>query len=135
MGTVTESVEDADDEVLWAEWAKSQARAARAFEEVLLLRKEMQRVLEFLQWKATWWLSQDDLRSDDKVLAEGLHAYAHVQADLQLSLATHFCSIWQKPLQEVDNLPRQHGPTPHDIQFTMLAANKEDVVDDGNIYI
>lgn len=125
-----------------------------------MLREEMRHVLEFLRWKATWWLSQGNLRSDDKVLVEGLCAYAHVQADLQLSLVIHFRSIWQKPLQEVDDIPRQHGPTPHDIQFTMPAANEdededkdedededeeledfadevydEDVVDDGNIYV
>jgi hypothetical protein len=55
-GTFTDDPENANDEILRAEWSKSRARAARAREEVLLLREEMRRVLEFLGWKARWWL-------------------------------------------------------------------------------
>jgi hypothetical protein len=61
---------DAADDIVKSEWAKSRARAARACEEVLLLREEMRRTLEFLQWKAKWWLSRSDLRSAEPGVAE-----------------------------------------------------------------
>lgn len=91
-------------------------------------------VLEFLQWKATWWLSQCNLRSSDKVIGEGLCAYAHIQADIQLSLATHFRSIWQKPLQEVDDFPIQHGPTPHDIPL-LVPVETQTATDKGTLVV
>ena len=93
--------EDLSDDILRAEWAKSRARAARATEEVLLLREEMRRVLEFLAWKADWWSMRVDWRSDiNKDLTEGLRAYAHTQANLQTMLSTEFRSIWKAPLND-----------------------------------
>jgi hypothetical protein len=96
---------DAADNIVRSEWAKSRARAARACEEVLLLQEEMQRTLEFLQWKARWWLSRSDLKSAEPGVAEGLRAFAHEQAALQLSLSEEFRSIWQQSLrdQEAEN--------------------------------
>jgi hypothetical protein len=89
------------DDILRVEWAKSRARAHRAKEEVLLLREEMRRVLEYLEWKAKWWMLQAGLRSVDTGLSEGLHSYAEVQSQLQHSLANHFRSIWKQPLANV----------------------------------
>jgi hypothetical protein len=65
----------------------------------------MRRTLEFLQWKAKWWLSRSDLRSAEPGVAEGLRAFAQGQAELQLSLSKEFRSIWQQPLrdQEAEN--------------------------------
>jgi len=53
-GTMVDNPDNSNDDILRVEWVKSRARAARAHEEVLLLREEMRRVLEFLQWKANW---------------------------------------------------------------------------------
>jgi len=94
------------DEVLQIEWAKSRARAARAAEEVLLLREEMRRVIEFLKWKSKWWVSRAECPSEDKGLVEGLCAYAYKQASLQKGLSQHFQSIWKTPLEalSVDQL-------------------------------
>jgi hypothetical protein len=93
--------EDSSDDILRSEWAKSRARAARATEEVLLLREEMRRVLEFLAWKADWWSKRLGWRTDINMdLAEGLRAYAHTQANLQTTLSTEFRTIWKAPLSD-----------------------------------
>jgi len=92
--------DDATDDIFRAEWAKSRARAARASEEVLLLREEMRRVTSFLGWKAKWWRSQEARREVDATLREGLKAYAIVQANLQDILAADFLAIWKKPLDD-----------------------------------
>jgi hypothetical protein len=104
--------EDSSDDILRVEWAKSRARAARATEEVLLLREEMRRVLEFLAWKADWWSTRVGWRRDiNKDLAEGLRAYAQTQADLQTTLSTEFRTIWRSPL---DDAAHAEDPTGED---------------------
>lgn len=124
--------EDSSDDILRAEWAKSRARAARATEEVLLLREEMRRVLEFLAWKAGWWTTRLDWRGDtNKDLAEGLRAYAHTQADLQTTLSTEFRTIWRAPL---DDASRVEDPTGEDddpnVSDTEDSDDDDPVVDD-----
>jgi hypothetical protein len=89
------------DEILRVEWAKSRARAARAAEEVLLLREEMRRVIEFLKWKSEWWLLRAKHQSADKGITEGLRAYAHKNSLVQKNLSEHFQSVWKAPFQEV----------------------------------
>jgi hypothetical protein len=88
------------DEILQIEWAKSRARAARAVEEVLLLKEEMRRVIEFLRWKSEWWMSRTGRRPADTALDEGLRAYAHKQSLLQKGLSQQFQTTWRAPLQE-----------------------------------
>ena len=61
--------EDSSDDILRSEWAKSRAQAARATEEVLLLREEMRRVLDFLGWKADWWTTRMDWRAVKRVVS------------------------------------------------------------------
>jgi len=92
--------DDENDDILRVEWAKSQAQAARCREEVLLLRKEMRRVIAFLDWKTTWWVDRQEARTDvtSSDLREGLQAYAEVQADLQKMLKESFQAIWKLPL-------------------------------------
>ena len=97
-GNGAANADNSEDEILQIEWAKSRACAARAAEEVLLLKEEMRRVLEFLKWKADWWILRVGLRSETKGTAEGLHAYAHKQSLIQKNLAQHFRSIWDAPL-------------------------------------
>jgi hypothetical protein len=57
------SGEDVGADILCLEWAKSRARANRAEEEVLLVREEMRRMLEFLNSKARWWEEIGKLRT------------------------------------------------------------------------
>jgi hypothetical protein len=95
--------EEAEDDILRSEWAKSRARANRANEEVLLIREEMRRTLEFLNWKAQWWEERGKLRTPlDKGSLEGLQAYSMEQAALQRQLHEGFKSIWKQPLQDVE---------------------------------
>jgi len=89
------------DEILQIEWSKSHACAARAAEEVRLVKQEMHRVVEFLKWKLKWWVLRTGYWSADEGLAEGLHAYAHQQSLLQNNLSQQFQAIWKTPLQEV----------------------------------
>ncbi|PPR04026.1 hypothetical protein CVT26_001447 [Gymnopilus dilepis] len=97
----TDSTGDQDD-VLRVEWAKSRARAARAAEEVMLLKEEMRRVLVFLEWKAAWWQERQSSKREGlgRALEEGVKAFAICQADIQLRLAAHFQFLWQSPLEE-----------------------------------
>ena len=101
---ITTPIELADgqnDDLLQSEWAKSRARAARATEEILLLREEMRRVLEFLQWKADWWLQRTDSRTTvDASLSEGLQAYCKEQSYVQSLLSISFRALWRTPLQD-----------------------------------
>ncbi|KAF9034610.1 hypothetical protein BJ165DRAFT_1319764, partial [Panaeolus papilionaceus] len=89
------------DKILQAEWAKSRARVLRAKEEVPLLKEEMRRVLQYLEWKAKKWLSQAQLRRGmvDSTLQEGLNAYAHQCAAHQRALAAKFKKQWHSPLK------------------------------------
>jgi hypothetical protein len=102
--TAATNPEEGDD-ILQIEWAKSRARAARAAEEILLLKEEMRRVIEFLRWKSEWWMSRVGERLPTEDLTEGLRAYACKQSLLQKRLAEHFQSIWMGPLQDssIDN--------------------------------
>ncbi|PPQ97896.1 hypothetical protein CVT26_013070 [Gymnopilus dilepis] len=96
--------EDKDDDLLRVEWAKSRARAARAREEVMLLKEEMQRVLKYLGWKADWWRQRVAMRTGvAPELKEGIQAFALTQADTQDALASHFKKIWDSPLQAPDD--------------------------------
>ncbi|KAJ6575811.1 hypothetical protein B0H10DRAFT_1837609 [Mycena sp. CBHHK59/15] len=80
--TLLSEEEDAETgmtEALRIEWARTRARAWRWTEEVDLLEEEMRRVLEFLKWRAGWWMSLVDQRPEvveDVVLQEGFTAYA-----------------------------------------------------------
>jgi hypothetical protein len=65
-------------------------------EEVLLLREEMRRVLEFLKWHAKWWEARRALHSNLKPeLAEGMLAYASKQASIRRSIGASFNSLWR----------------------------------------
>ncbi|PPQ77567.1 hypothetical protein CVT26_006159 [Gymnopilus dilepis] len=101
-GQVTDDPNNANDDILRAEWAKSRARAARAREEVLLLREEMRRTLVFLAWKSDWWMKQAARRAVDGALAEALDAYCHSQSALYSALAVRFRELWQNPLNDID---------------------------------
>ncbi|KAK0432574.1 hypothetical protein EV421DRAFT_1910833 [Armillaria borealis] len=105
--TTAVNVEDSTDnnkEILQAEWCKSQVRAKRSMEEVLLLREEMHHVLEFLLWKVEWWAEQQGARDvgGDEGLAEGLCCFAHNQRELQLQLKAKFEMMWKTLLEDME---------------------------------
>ncbi|KAK7044331.1 CxC2 domain-containing protein [Favolaschia claudopus] len=78
-------------EALRIEWAKTRARAWRWTEEVDLLEEEMRRVLEFLKWKAEWWMGLIGQREED----EGFIAYARRQSRIQTDLRARFEGNWR----------------------------------------
>lgn len=99
---------DSDDRVLRAEWCKSRARGNRATEEVFKVQEEMRRTLKYLEWKAAWWITKVDERTEGIKgdLSEALRAYALEQSSLQLALHASFKTIWGKPLIEsLEELP------------------------------
>ena len=135
----TDDTDSAGDHILRVEWAKSRARAAQAKEEVLLLCEEMCRVLEFLEWKATWWTAQENQRSGSKDLLEGLSAYAKVQSELQRALAHHFRMIWQQPLLDAESLLAQsstpdgnHDPAPQTQPMDLSNEQEVEEADDDD---
>jgi hypothetical protein len=104
---IDESAADSD-EILRSEWAKSHARAKRGIEEVHLLREEMRRALEFLEWRSKWWISRQTSREVAcPELAEGLRAYAQEQSDIQRGLLDSWRSIFSTPLAMVDDAPAE----------------------------
>ncbi len=86
----------------------------------MLLREEMRRVLESLEFKASWWDNKYDARrSATDELREGISAYATEQASLQHALAAAFKEMWKTPLAQVDELltgleTLQHAIDNHD---------------------
>ena len=110
------------------EWSKARARQARWKEEVLLLREEMRRVLEFFKWKSRDWF----WKSGNQVISsltscplqlEGLHAYACRQADVFSNIHNHFLGIW-KGLE----LPREHLAEPFhpaDLSFDAMELDED----------
>ncbi|KAF9472815.1 hypothetical protein BDN70DRAFT_818108 [Pholiota conissans] len=96
---------EGDDDILRTEWAKSRARVQRCKEECLLLLEEMRRVLEFLEWRANWWIARQRPRVGiTPELQEGLEAYAINQAAVQRRLSDAFRKIWKTPLPLVDDI-------------------------------
>lgn len=64
-------------EALRVQWAKARARSRR-WNEVLLLKEGIRRVLTYLEYKAAWWVEQGDAEGREVTpeLAEDLRSYA-----------------------------------------------------------
>ncbi len=102
--------ESVNDDILRAEWSRSRARVCRCKEEVNLIREEMRRTTEFLDWKAAQWEARMDARDDvDEELVEGIQAYGTEQAALQKNLSSSFKVFFKTPLTEVDDLLQKLG--------------------------
>jgi hypothetical protein len=89
------------------EWAKCKARADRWEEEVIILKEEMQRVVEYMGWKARWWSQQagrslgdvdNEERQPGPSLHEGQRAYSMRQTDTFQTLGISFAKQWQAVL-------------------------------------
>lgn len=82
------------------EWLKARAQVKRWGEEVLLLKEEMRRVLEFLRWKKSWWEDRSTSISE-AVIGRGIGTYALRQADVHGRLLIHFTNLWSGFQNEV----------------------------------
>ncbi len=97
--------DDADNDILRAEWARSRARTRRCKEEVELLVEEMHRVLVFYEWRACKWDSRQEARQNvSPELREGIKAYAVEQAALQRILSSHCQDLWRTPLASMERV-------------------------------
>jgi hypothetical protein len=78
----------------------------------------MQRVLSHLKWKATWWISQQGMRTDVRSdIQEGLVAYSEKQSALLWKMGMQFASQWLPVLME-------HGlPTEWPDEFLPYSRN------------
>ena len=82
------------------EWAQCMARVDRWEEEVILLQEEMRRVVHFLEWRSSDWLTKVDSRTGTIApsVRSGLSAYANKQATVFHNLAVRFCQRWHSTL-------------------------------------
>jgi hypothetical protein len=86
---------------LRVQWAKAHARS-RGWNEVLLLKEEMRRVLVYFEYKAAWWVERGEAEGCKVTpeLAEGLCLYAEDQSQLQHDLASNFSAKWEALCRE-----------------------------------
>jgi len=82
-------------ESMRVEWAKSQARVKHWEEEVLIIQEEMRRVIQYFEWKGTWWHEQAGVRTEGEIsILHGVRAYAEKQAALCHQLAVSCARCW-----------------------------------------
>ncbi|KAF9470823.1 hypothetical protein BDN70DRAFT_820860, partial [Pholiota conissans] len=105
-----DTTEEEFDDTMRAEWAKMRARRDRWEEEYRLVLEEMRWTIAYLRWKALWWRSQAYRRNDaDKIMPQGLKAYALRQAHLLDSLATSCIARWAPTLSAEGIVPSWIG--------------------------
>lgn len=97
--TTTVSPDEVNEDMR-VEWAQCVARADRWGEEVVLLQEEMRRVVQFLEWRSSDWLSKAVSRASTvtPVVLAGLSAYAHKQGSIFHNLAIRFSQRWRSAL-------------------------------------
>ncbi|KAF8177764.1 hypothetical protein K438DRAFT_1769864 [Mycena galopus ATCC 62051] len=79
-------------------------------EEVDLL-EEMCRVLQFLEWRAEWWMSKVGLRGDrqDETMGEGHAVYALKQTGYATGLRDHFKHLWRFMATDVEQKWKEYA--------------------------
>ncbi|KAJ7122459.1 hypothetical protein C8R44DRAFT_831617 [Mycena epipterygia] len=103
--SLAEDMEKGMTEALRIEWAKTRVRAWRWTEEVDLREEEMRCMLQFLDWKAAWWLTHIDQRPvvvEDETMREGFKAYACCHSRMQRSLKSRFEGNWKDVAQYIE---------------------------------
>src|ERR1700733_11120852 len=83
---------------LCVEWPKAKAHVECWEEEIILLDKEMQCILQYCNWTAKWWRDQQSLRTPDAtndILSEGLKAFSEQQATQELDMAWDWEGKWR----------------------------------------
>jgi hypothetical protein len=101
------------------EWAQSVARADRWEEEVILLREEMRRVVQFLEWRSSDWFAKADSRTGavTSSVRAGLSAYANKQGSVFHNITVRFTQRWRPVLISLS--------LPHAWATEFLEAHKE----------
>jgi hypothetical protein len=110
---------DEVNEDMRVEWAQSVARADRWEEEVILLREEMRRVVQFLEWRSSDWFAKADSRTGavTSSVRAGLSAYANKQGSVFHNIAVRFTQRWRPVLISLS--------LPHAWATEFLEAHKE----------
>ena len=99
--TTTAVSRDEVNEDMRVEWVQCMARADRWEEEVTLLKEEMRRVVQFLEWRSDSWFLKVDARAGDDVTSAvraGISAYARKQGSIFHNLAVRFAQRWHSRL-------------------------------------
>ena len=87
------------------EYAKARGRALRWSEEVLLVKEEMRRVLQYFNWKIEWWTARaKQISSQKNTAAKGFVAYANLQASYLKDIGQRFRRQWTEECNMI-NLP------------------------------
>ncbi|KAE9395621.1 hypothetical protein BT96DRAFT_958466 [Gymnopus androsaceus JB14] len=116
-----------DNELLRVEWGRSRAHMARGLEEVRYAQEDMRRTVEFMEWRAEWWVKRETGRIvGDEALQEGLSTYTLKQAAIQRGLKDHCIGIWKKPLDS-----KEHAEDAVDTQLRMMLGVSS-VLDEGD---
>ncbi|KAG2054274.1 hypothetical protein BDR06DRAFT_982471 [Suillus hirtellus] len=110
-------------------WAKVSACSLRWSEEVLLLKEEMRRVHQYLDWQAQWWEACAELDHHDKGIVEGACAYAYRQSTIQHALLSCFTALWEAQ-SEFNQSHLDADNEPFSIQVDGAEDEDEDEVDD-----
>ncbi|KIJ92462.1 hypothetical protein K443DRAFT_13589 [Laccaria amethystina LaAM-08-1] len=78
-----DQTEEEFNDTMHAEWAQTRARKSRWNEELLIIQEEMHRVLSYCEWRAKWWLEQENRRQiEDMSVLSRVSAYAHKEASI-----------------------------------------------------
>jgi len=66
----------------------------------------MQQVLSYFEWKAEWWLAQENQRqSEDLLVLSGVSAYAHKQASICHCMAARCTRHWLPIMKKHNVVP------------------------------
>jgi len=120
-------------------WAKAKAQAARWEEEVILLDKEMCRVLQFCGWKVDWWRNQIGLCNSDTMdnfVLDGLRAFAEQQAAQEVCIAKDWVVKWRAMRIHakliIDRIPDNYCEVHNGESDIVEIYIKDEDEDDGN---
>ncbi|KAJ7761170.1 hypothetical protein DFH07DRAFT_957248 [Mycena maculata] len=122
------------------EWAKARACADRWREEVILLDEEMRRVLQYCTWKAQWWdervapVREEGRAAIGPELAEGLRAYALVQASREREWAITWEVKWRAVRVRAELVLRDHITQVTDEVLVPLEVELEDEDEEEDLY-
>ncbi|KAL0564016.1 hypothetical protein V5O48_018041 [Marasmius crinis-equi] len=130
---VEDRADENGNEILCSEWCKSRARMKRAEEEVMLVKEEMRRTLEFLSWAALKWEEvPPDESNADSILKEGMTAYRISSAQTQRDLEKSFRDAWQQPLSENELLVEPEGNEENGMDSARVIYGGDSEEEDGD---
>ncbi|KAJ7880547.1 hypothetical protein B0H14DRAFT_3767250 [Mycena olivaceomarginata] len=133
-GTTGTAEDVVESKSLRIEWARTRAKAMRYAEEVDLLEEEMRCVLQFMDWRADWWMSLVGLRTgmQDKALREGHEAYAVQQAGYMKGIWDRFAAQWKDTAKFIAHAREMYAETKAEELVPEGGADEEDNEDENN---